>query len=108
MPGVGEVVGALLWAEEVEEFAGLSPGGLDVAGLCLAHEVLELGEDLLDRVEVGTVGRQEDQMRAPGADSGAGGIALVAAEVVHDHHVAGGEGGSQDLLDIDEESLAAD
>lgn len=47
-------------------------------------------------------------MRAPGADGGAGGLALVAAEVVHDHHVAGGEGGSQDLLDIDEEGLAVD
>jgi hypothetical protein len=46
--------------------------------------VFEFGEDLLDRVEVGTVGRQEEQMRTGRADGVAGRFALVAAEIVED------------------------
>ena len=73
-----------------------------------AQERLELGEDLLDGVQVGAVGRQEDEVSADGFDGGAGGLALVAAEVVEDDHVARLEGRSQDLLDVDQEELAVD
>ncbi len=86
--GVGEIVGALGGAEEIEQFADPSPGGLDAAGLGFSHEVLELCEDLLDRVQVGAVGRQEDEVRASGSDGGPRGLALVAAQVVHDDDVA--------------------
>ena len=37
------------------------------AGCGLAEQVLELGEDLFDRVEVGGVFRQQDQLGAGGA-----------------------------------------
>ncbi len=80
----------------------LSPGGFDVTGLGLSHEVFELGEDLFDRVEVGAVGRQEEQMGASGSDGGAGGLALVAAEVVEDDDVARREGRGEDLLDVED------
>ena len=36
------------------------------------------------------------------------GLSVVAAEVVHHHHVAGSEGGSQLCLDIEPEGLAVD
>ena len=70
--------------------------------------VFELGEDLLDRVEVGRVGRQEEQLGAGGADRSADRLAFVAAEIVHDDDVAGGQGGQQALLDIGEKADAVD
>jgi hypothetical protein len=50
--------------------------------------MVELREDLLDRIEVGAVGRQEDHVRASAPDRGASGLGLVAAQVVHDHDIA--------------------
>lgn len=55
------------------------------------------------RVEIGAVERQEDQVRAPGPDGGAGGHALVIAAVVEDSDVAGVECWGQNLHDIDPE-----
>jgi hypothetical protein len=60
IPWVFEIVGALLAGEEIQQFADLSPGYLDVARLCRSDQVFEFGEDLLDRIEVRTVGRQEE------------------------------------------------
>jgi len=85
--GVDEVVCALLWAEEVEELASFSPGGFDVSRPSLLHHVFEFDEDLFDWVQVGAVGRQEDEVRASGCDGGARGLALVAAKVVQDDDV---------------------
>ena len=58
---VFEVVGALLLGEEIEEFANLLPGCLDVARLGSWDEVFQLGEDLLDRIEVRAVRRQKEE-----------------------------------------------
>lgn len=74
----------------------------------LPEPVLELGEDLLDRVEVRAVGRQEEAVGADGADRLPDSFALVAAEVVEDDDIAGPEGGSQELLHIGAEALAVD
>jgi len=70
--------------------------------------VLELGEELLDRVEVGAVGRQEEEMGADRPDGAAGGLSLVACEVVEDDDVAFGEGRPENLLDVEGEELAVD
>jgi len=70
--------------------------------------VFELGEDLLDGIEVGTVGRQEEELGPGGSDSLADGLALVAAEIVHHHEIAWLEDGNEDLLDIGEEGFAVD
>ena len=48
--GIGEVVAALVWADDVDQRADLSPSFFDGAWLCGTHEVLELGEELLDWV----------------------------------------------------------
>mgnify|MGYP002808896300 CR=1 FL=1 len=70
--------------------------------------MLEFGEDLFDRVEIGAVGRQEQQSCADAADRLAHFAALMAAEIVHDNHVAGLEGWQQKLAHIGEESFAVD
>ena len=73
-----------------------------------AHEMLELCEDLLDRVEVGAVGRQEQQPGTGTANGLADGGAFMAAQVVHDHDIAGRQRGHEALFDIVGEDLAVD
>lgn len=73
-----------------------------------AHQVLELGEDLLDRIQVGTVGRQEQQLGAGATDRRADGGPFVAAQIIHDDDVAGRERRHEALLDIVGEALAID
>ena len=70
--------------------------------------MLELGEDLLDRVEVGAVGRQEQEVRASGPDGDPDGRLLVAGEVVEDDDVARPERRAQLLLDPLGEACAVD
>ena len=50
--------------------------------------MFELGEDLLDRVEVGAVGWEEQEARASRADGGPDGGFLVAGEIVEDDDIA--------------------
>ena len=70
--------------------------------------MFEFGEDLLDRIEVGAVGRQEEQMRSRGADGVAGLFTLVTAEIVEDDDLTSRQGGCQHFLDIEREELAID
>lgn len=63
--------------------------------------MLELGEKLLDGIEIGTVGRREEQMGPGLADGAAGGLALVAAEVVEDDDVALGQRGCEHLFGVE-------
>lgn len=105
---VSEIVGAFGGCEDVEEFADLAPGRLDVARLGVSQKMLQLGKDLLDRIEVWAIGRQKDQVSAHGPDGVAGCFALVAAEIVEDDDVALGEGRSENLLGIEGKELAVD
>ena len=74
----------------------------------LSHEVLELGEELLDGIEVGAVGRQEEEMGALFPDCAARRLAFMRAEIIEDDDVARLEGWSQHLLDIGGEERAVD
>ena len=47
----------------VEEFGNTAPSGLDGAFGGLSQQVFELGKNLFDRVQIRTVGRQEQQVR---------------------------------------------
>ena len=77
--------------------------------LCgLAQEVLHLGEDLLDRVEVRAVGRKEKEPCPSRSDRGTDSVVLVAAEVVEDDDVARLQRWNQNLIDIGPEALAVD
>ena len=70
--------------------------------------MLELGEDLFDRVQVWRVLRQKEQLGAGRANEPAHGGALMAAEIVHDDDITGPKRGKQDLCDIGSEGVAID
>ena len=70
--------------------------------------MLDLGEGLLDGIEVGRIGRQEPEVGAGGADGLSDGGRFVGAEVVHDDDVAGFEHGQEQLLDIGSEAQSVD
>jgi len=70
--------------------------------------MFEFGEHLLDRIEVWTIGRQEDEMRAFGADGIASCFAFVTAEIVEDDDVTLGQRRGEDLGGIDREELTVD
>ena len=74
----------------------------------LSQQGFELGEDLLDRIEVGRVFRQEDEAGADIADRSSHSLSLVGAEIVEDHDVARLKGGREELFDIGVEALAID
>jgi hypothetical protein len=73
-----------------------------------AQQGLELGEDLLDRVEIRTVGRQVDEACALRLDGLAHTGDLVRLEVVHHHDIAWAQGRRERLLDIGKEARAVD
>ena len=68
--------------------------------------MLELGEDLHDRIEIRTVGRQEKPVRACGADGWAGRLAFVTAGIIEHDDIARLEGADKELFDIGAEALA--
>jgi len=99
---------ALIWSECVEEVSYSPPCGFHGSFVGLSEQCLELGEDHFDGVQVGRVRRQEQEMRARVADELAGRLAFVAAEVVGDHDVAGGQGRDQALVHPGGEAVAVD
>ena len=84
------------------------PCGFDGSFCGLAEQQLELGEDLLDRVQVGGVRRQVQQLGPDGADGAANGGTFVTAQVVHDDNVTRGERWYEELLDPGGEVEAID
>ena len=74
----------------------------------LSKQGLELGEDLLDWIEVWGVFRQEHEAGPDVPDRSSHGFSFVGAEVVEDHDVARLEGRNEDLLDIGVKALAID
>jgi len=70
--------------------------------------LLDLGEGLFDRIEVGGVWRQIPESCAGDLDQAAQGSRLVAAEIVHDDDVAGLKLRHENLLNIGAEAFAVD
>ena len=61
------------------------PRDLDGSLCGCSEQGLELGECVLDGVEVRAVGRQEEQTGTGGFDGLADSGAFVAGQIVHDH-----------------------
>lgn len=96
--GMSDVTGFIGVERRKSVFDCLFQGVL-CSGCSFAQKRFELGEDLFDRVEIGTVGREEQQPRALGPDRGPDGRPLVAGEVVHDDDVARPQRRAELLLD---------
>ena len=86
----------------------MAPGVLGGSFLRGAHPMFDLGEGLLDRIEIGRVWRQIPEPGACGADHLPDSNGLVGAEIVHDDDVAGLEHRHELLLDIGAEAVAVD
>jgi len=82
--------------------------GVDRARPGVAQQVFELCEDLLDRVQIGRVFGQEQQLGASRSDRLPNGFSFVAGEIVHHHEITNFERGHQHPLDIDREAFAVD
>lgn len=96
-----EVAATFARREVVEKSSGSPPSCHDRSLGRLSHQVLEFGEDLLDRVEVGRVRRQEEQSSADGPDRRSHGLAFMAAEVIENDNVARPQGWNKLRLDIE-------
>jgi hypothetical protein len=60
---VSEVVGAFGCGVSVEQLADGGGDGVEGSRRSLAQKLLELGEDLFDRVQIGGVFREKEQLR---------------------------------------------
>ena len=75
----------------------------------LSQQSLELGEDLLDRIEVRGVFGQKHEARPDVSDRSSYGLRLVpGVEVVEDDDVARLEGRNEELFNIGAEAFAVD
>ena len=84
------------------------PKCLDAAQSHLPQQSLQLGEDLFDGVEIGTIGGQEQQGRAGGLDGLAHGGLLVGSQIIHHDDVAGSQRRHQNLFDVAQEQVGVD
>jgi len=99
---------AFLWAEAVEEGADASPGGFGGSFCGFAQEVLKLGKDLLDWVQVRAVRWQKQEARTDTSDCLSDGWPFVTAQIVHDDDISRTERGHEELLDIFKEAGRVD
>ncbi len=79
-----------------------------VRSAAFSEHGLEPGKGLLDRVEVGAVGREEAQARPGVLDQVANRCPLVARQVVHDDNVAWPQFRHENLADVGFEPVAID
>ena len=92
----------------MEEGSDPPPRRLNGALGGLAEERFELGEDLLNRVEIRRIRRQEAQRSAHSLNGPPHSRALVAAEIVQDDEVASREGREQAVFHIGQEAGTVD
>ena len=101
-----EEVGAFSGKEAIEELADTLDEGVDGAGRLLSEERLEFGEGHLDRVHVGAVGRQVEDLGASCGYRLTDAGDLVGGQVVEHDDIAALEGRGEHLADVDAEGVA--
>jgi hypothetical protein len=105
---VPDVCGAFFgWVLSEDLSAGLGYGFV-ASRSRLSQQGFELGEDLLDGIEVGRVFRQEHEARADVADRSSHHLSLVGAQIVEDHDIARLKRRDEELFDIGVEAFAVD
>ena len=80
--------------------------GVDGSWGGFSNSGLELGEGILDGIEIGTVGRQVEQLCPACFDRPADARDLVGGQIVHDDDVTRAQGRRQHLLAPGSEDLA--
>jgi len=101
-----EKVGAFGWSEVIEQVADAVDERVDGSGWFMAQQCLEFGEGHLDRVHVGAVGRQVEDLSAPSDDRLAHARNLVCRQIVEDHNIALSERRGENVLDVGAEGIA--
>ena len=105
---MGEVVATFGGAEAVQQRPDPLPRRLHGPFGRVTEQGFELGEDLFNRVEIRGVRRQEAQGGPHPLKGRPHGRTLVAAQIVHNDDIAGGEGRQQTLFDIGQEAGAVE
>ena len=72
----------------------------------LPQQRLKFGEGHLDRIYVAAVGRQVEELCAPGGDRLTDAGDLVGGQIVEHHDIAAPERGCRDVTDVDLEGIA--
>src|SRR6187399_2815832 len=103
---VSKVVPALGRSKSIDEPPDRGPETIDGSLRRGSHESLELGEGVLDGIEVGTIGRQVEVTDAAAFERVAYRGGFVSREVVENHQVAGPALRREDLLDVGLEGVA--
>ena len=104
--GIFEVVAALGWRECVEQRSDHVPEFVTGTRCSLSQQRLQLGEHLLDRVEIRTVGWKIQNAWPGGSDCLGNAGDLVRAEIIHHHDITWSERRCKELLDISAKRLA--
>ena len=92
----------------MKQLSNAFPCGLDGSFRRLSLQGFEFSEDLFDWVDVGRVGRQEQQVGFGRSDRGSNSFALVTAKVVQDDDVAWFERRHENLFDVFPEAFSVD
>ena len=96
------------WSEQIDDAADGVPEAADGSLGSLTQMSLQLGEGILDRVEVRTVRRQVEKAGVRRRDHLPHSRPLMARQIVHDDDVARPQVWNEDLVDIGLESVAVD
>jgi hypothetical protein len=84
---MAEVIGAFCWCDCTGDAAECAPERIDGSVDFLTQLGLHFCEDHFDRIEVGAIGRQEQQLSAGRFDSTTDGGDFMDGKVVHDDDV---------------------
>src|SRR5215471_628488 len=98
--GGGEVVSAFFWLVEIANVPDLLPESIDGSGGLCAQMSFKLCEGHLDGIEIGTVGRQEQDPGAPCLNCLLRGLALMGRQIIHDDDIAFFEGWGELFLNV--------
>lgn len=97
-----------MWGESAERCSDVFGDGIEGARCGASEGGLELGEDLLDGIEIGRVLGQQEEFGPSLADGSADGLAFMATEVVEDDDVAWPQDRDKALRDVSQEAFAID
>ena len=93
---------------EIDRLGDGAGNGVERSGRGLSKEAFELGEDLLDRIEVGRVFGKKQETSAHGLNGVSHGFSFMGAQIVEDDDVVGLKRRDEELFDVGEKSFAVD